>query len=231
MRVAIVDDEVLARQRFERLLSAHRDVQLVASLDNASVAIETLSKVELDVVILDVCMPGHTGFEVAEALAITATHLVFVTAHDEYAVQAFAVDALHYLLKPVDEASVAAVLNRVRTHLNRSEKPAPRFAVRDESRYVFVSLSEVESVVAAGNYVELHTNSRCHLLRTTLSAIEGRLASNGFVKIHRSVLVRVACVASIEPLFRGEYLVTLQSGATFPSSRTQRLELRHALGF
>lgn len=229
MRVAIVDDEALARGRLERLLAAHRDVAVVASFADAAEAAAGLAALAPDLVLLDVRMPQRDGFEVADAVAAAAPEIVFVTAYDEYACRAFAAGAVDYLLKPVDGERLARALDRVRARRRDGALP-DRFAVRDGSRFVFVAAADVDAAVAAGNYVELRAAGRTYTLRATLASVETRLDPAAFVRLHRSVLVRVARIAAIEPLFRGEYLVTLADGTTHTSARGQRAVLRRALG-
>ncbi len=231
MRVAIVDDEPLARRRLERLLASHADVAIVASVGDAETAVATLPGCAPDLVLLDVRMPQRDGFDVAGALTHTSAEIVFVTAYDEYAVRAFAAGALDYLQKPVDAAQVERALERV-----RARRAAPRstvddrLPVRDGGRFVFVAVADLEAVTAAGNYVELRAHGHKYLLRATLASIEARLDAAHFVRIHRSVLLRIARIAAIEPLFRGEYLVTMVDGSTYTSARAHRATLRAALG-
>ncbi|MEZ4402333.1 MAG: LytTR family DNA-binding domain-containing protein [Kofleriaceae bacterium] len=229
MRVVIVDDEALARQRLERLVAAHPDATVVASLGDAEAAVEAIAGLAPDLIFLDVRMPKRDGFDVADAVVATRAELVFVTAYDAYAVRAFAAGALDYLLKPVDAAQVGRALDRVRARSSGAGWPE-RLAVRDGSRFVFVPVAELDAVVADGNYVELRAAGRRYSLRSTLGAVAARLDPARFVRLHRSVLVRTEQIAAIEPLFRGEYLVTLTDGSTFTSSRTQRAALRGALG-
>jgi two-component system LytT family response regulator len=255
VRVVIVDDEALARARLARLLGAHPDVAVVGELGDARRALTEVAALEPDLVLLDVRMPRHDGFDVAAALGGRACEVVFVTAWSDHAVRAFDAGAADYLMKPVDGERLAIALDRVRDRRRARHAPPPldpapaareaasapppaasgailpaRVAVRDGGRLVFVSTADVDAAIARGNYVELQTPARAYMLRATLGAIAAQLDRGAFVRIHRSVLVRVARIAAIEPLFRGEYLVTLASGATFTSARGHRGELRRALG-
>lgn len=225
MRVAIVDDEELARSRLERLCRAHADVEVVATFGDASLAARELPALAPDLAFLDIRMPQQDGFEVASA--IVGTDIVFVTAYDAHAVQAFVAGAIDYLLKPVDAPGLARALDRVRTKPPRAPS---RIAVRDGGRFVFVGTHEIDAIIAAGNYVELRANGKVYSLRATLASMTARLDPSAFVRVHRSALVRVDRIAAIEPLFRGEYLVTLADGTTLTSSRNQRAVLRGALG-
>jgi two-component system LytT family response regulator len=228
VRVVIVDDEPLARARLARLLAAHADVEVAAELGDATVALAELPKLAPDVALLDIRMPQHDGFELAGVVPAHC-HVIFVTAHADHAVRAFDEAATDYLVKPVDGARLARALDRVRDRLRANEAAPARLAVRDGSRFVFVALADVDAAIARGNYVELRAGGTAYMLRSTLTDVEARL-DGAFVRIHRSVLVRAERITAIEPLFRGEYLVTLADGSSYTSARTHRAELRRALG-
>lgn len=229
MRVVIVDDEELGRARLVRLLGAHPDVEVVAQLGDPRRAMAEVPALAPDLVLLDVRMPRHDGFEVAASLPEGACSVVFVTAWIDHAVRAFDAGAVDYLVKPVDGERLSLALARVRARLATPSVPA-RLAVRDQGRLVFVPVAEIDAVVARGNYVELRARGTTYSLRATLSAILMQLEQKAFVRVHRSVVLRVDRIAAIEPLFRGEYLVTLADGSTYTSARGQRAELRRALG-
>jgi two-component system LytT family response regulator len=226
MRLVIVDDEPLARARLRRLLGAHADVEILAELDDAAIALAELPRLAPDVALLDVRMPHHDGFELASALD-PRCHVIFVTAFTDHAVRAFDADATDYLVKPVDGVRLGRALDRVRERMREGTGPV-RLAVRDGSRFVFVAVAEIDAAIARGNYVELRAGGTVYTLRSTLADVEGRLGE--LVRIHRSVLVRAERITAIEPLFRGEYLVTLADGTSFTSARSHRAELRRALG-
>lgn len=250
MRVVIVDDEDLARARLRRLLAAHADVEVVGELRDPRRAMASLAELAPDVALLDVRMPGRDGFDVAAALGGRPCAVVFVTAWSDHAVRAFEAGAVDYLLKPVDAERLARALDRARDRLQRAapaidtpppppppppaaaEVPAtpPRFAVRDGGGLVFVAVADVDAVTASLNYVKLHAGPRAYTMRATLAEIEARLDPGAFVRVHRSVILRVARIAAIAPLFRGEYLITLADGTTFTSARSHRADLRRALG-
>jgi two-component system, LytTR family, response regulator len=229
VRVLIVDDEELARARLRRLLGAHPDVEIVADLGDPR---RITPEHAVDVAFLDIRMPRRDGFEVAADLGDCV--IIYVTAWSEHAVRAFDAGAVDYLMKPVDADRLALALGRARERLTTREPPpeAPvaRLAVRDQGRLVFVDVAALDAVVAQGNYVELRAGTRTYTLRATLSAVQAKLEPGAFVRVHRSVLLRVARISAIEPLFHGEYLVTLADGSTFTSARGQRAELRKALG-
>lgn len=250
IRTLIVDDEPPARRRIRSLLQRESDVEVVAECRDGREAIAALAAERPDLVFLDVQMPEVDGFGVVAA--IPPTHVpavVFVTAYDEFALRAFEVHALDYLLKPFDRERFALALARARAQialrrqgvadarllaLVEGMSPAPRafqrrFALRDGGRVRFVETDDVEYVTAEGNYVRLVTAGGSHLLRDTLAGVEAVLDPAVFLRIHRSTLVRVDCIREMEPLFQGEYAITLRSGAKVRSSRGYRAQLHRAL--
>lgn len=228
MRVVIVDDEELARARLRRMLAAHGDVEIVGDFGNAARAVTEVPALLPDLVLLDIRMPCVDGFAVAAALNVPC-EVVFVTAWSDHAVHAFRTGAVDYLMKPVDSERLSLALDRVRTRLPQRQSVS-RLAVRDQGRFLFLSLTELDAAIANGNYVELRAAKRTYQLRTTLTALEHRLDPAAFVRIHRSVIVRIERITAIEPLFRGEYLVCLADGSSFTSARGHRAQLRRVLG-
>jgi two-component system LytT family response regulator len=251
IRTVIVDDEPLAREGIRLLLGGMPDVEIVGEAGDGPSAVRTIGALNPDVVLLDVQMPGLTGFDVVEQVA--ARHLpliVFVTAYDEYALRAFEVHAFDYLLKPVSRARLAEAMARVREDLGRgglgrervmevvdsvrlaqSGQPmamarfASRFAVRDRDRYVLVRTSDIEWVDAAANYVRMNTRGRGYLLRMTLAEMERRLDPAQFTRIHRSTIVNTSRVREIKPDAHGDYDVVLADGPTLRMSRSFRERL------
>ena len=246
MRVVIVDDEELARARLRRLLSSRRDVEIVAELGDGAEAVARLGELAPDVVLLDVRMPQRDGFEVLATIDGAARcAVIFVTAYDAYAVRAFTAGAADYLLKPVDGERLGLALDRARQRLEhgagatgladvvaalRADVAPRRIAVRDGARFVFVPIADIDAAIADRNYVELRAQGRTYTTRATLAAVEADLDPAAFVRVHRSVILRIARITAIEPLFRGEYMISLSDGTTYTSARSQRAALRRALG-
>jgi two-component system LytT family response regulator len=220
----------------------------------ASTGIETVDAVlslSPDIVFLDIRMPELNGIEVAQALDAedaAAPVIVFVTAHDEFALAAFDVSAADYLLKPVDRERFNRALDRVETRLSaargagldpalrivleqlQSRRSYPsRFLVRATRGYYFVKADEVEWVDAQGNYVRLHAGGRAHMVRATMKSFERQLDGDRFVRIHRSAIVAIDCIQRLEPHQHGEYVVTLRDGARLTSSRAHSERLREML--
>jgi len=232
VRAVIVDDEPLARARLRRLLGAHADVEVVAECGDGRAAIETVRSRRPELLFLDIHMPELDGFAVLAALVDPAAALVFVTAYERHAARAFDADAVDYLVKPFDAARLARALERVR---NREPAVAPaslpvRLPVRTGERIELLDVDAIDYLVADGNYIAIHAGGREHLVRETLSAMARRLDPAQFVRIHRSRIVRLDRIHAIEPLFHGEYRLTLHDGTHLTSARGYRDSLRVALG-
>ena len=239
-RVTIVDDEPLARERLRHLLSRHERWHVVAECADGEEALASIEREPPDVVFLDISMPGLSGVEVAQTLTDRdgAPAIVFVTAHDQFALAAFEVSALDYLVKPVDRERFDQTLARVERRVGhpasaplaeelramlaelRAGAVLPRrFVVRSARGHYFVRTEDIESATAEGNYVALADGARTHLVRETMKSFEGKVDPARFVRIHRSTIVSIDRISRIEPLGHGEYRVTMRSGARFESSR------------
>ena len=249
-RVVGADDEPLARGRLRMLLGAEPWLEVIAECENGVEAIAAIKDLQPDLVFLDVEMPGATGFEVIEAVGGSAMPaVIFVTAYDRYALRAFDVRALDYLLKPFDRERFQQALARARQRLQQEQsgdlerrllalvqdlKHAPprvdRFVVKAGGRVYFVRADEIDWVEAAGNYVKLHVGDQTHLLRETMTAIESQLDPDAFFRIHRCHIVNIERVRELQPWFNGEYVVHLRSGARLTLSRGYREKFQHRLG-
>ena len=249
MNVLIVDDEPLARERLRTLLSAEPDVELTDECADGEAAVEAIRRSAPDLVFLDVQMPGAGGFDVIRAVGPERMpHVVFATAHDEFALRAFDVAALDYLLKPFDEERVRVALGRARDRIadggprldpavlallegaRGGASYAERLTVRTGTRYAVVRVAAVDWIGAEDNYVRLHVGRESHLMRDTLAALERTLDPRRFVRIHRSTVVNVDRVRSIESWGVGEFLLVLQDGTKLQSSRGYRERVRDAFG-
>jgi two-component system, LytTR family, response regulator len=249
-RVVIADDEPLARERLRMLLADHSWVQIVAECQNGTEAVDAVTRLQPDLVFLDVQMPGSTGFEVIEAIGPERMPLViFVTAFDKYALRAFDVHALDYLLKPFDRERFAQALARARDQLDRHTngdferrllelvqdlKPAAprleRFVIKSGGRVFFVRADEIDWIEAAGNYVKLHVGADAHLFRETMNALEAQLDPDTFFRIHRCHIVNIERVKELQPWFNGEYVVFLRNGTRLTLSRGYREKLQDRIG-
>jgi two-component system, LytTR family, response regulator len=234
----IVDDEPFARAGLRKLLERQPDAITILEARNGHEAISLIQQERPDVVFLDVQMPGMNGFDVVKHVGAAAMpEVVFVTAHDQFAIQAFEINALDYLLKPVSEERFAEALERTRSRrqqpvndderivsllqtLAAPRKTLTRIAVRAAGKTRFVDLGDVLWIQAAENYVQLHTATTRHLVHTTLQSLLGRLDPDVFVRIHRSAAVNVLHVVQIETGDQGDYVLTLDNGFSIHSSRT-----------
>lgn len=235
LRVLIVDDEPAALRLLRTLLADHDDVELVGECGSGRAAIERLRSGGVDVLFLDVRMPEVDGFEVLEHLGADSGDalppaVVFVTAHDDFAVRAFEKDAWDYILKPFDEERLAAALDRVRSRLGGartdgappSERPLERLAVPSGRGRVPIRLEDVTWIGAESNYVRFHLGGSSYLARVSLRWLESRLDPRRFARIHRSAIVQVDRIARLEPCGHGDQLLTLDDGRQLTVSRRYR---------
>ncbi len=253
MRVLIVDDEPLARGKLKSLLAKEPDIEVVGEAGDGRSALDAIAALGPELVFLDVQMPELDGFGVlAELPADARPAVIFVTAHDQFALKAFEVHALDYLLKPFDRERLQKALNRARQQLvapaGQSDlqnqisallagmnRPAPatapdRIAVKSSGRIIFVNTAEIDWVEAADNYVKLHAGKVEHLMRETMGSVEQRLAGAGFVRISRSLIVHPRTVRELQPLFHGDQAVILKDGTRLTMSRTHRDALDKLVG-
>ena len=249
-RVLIADDEPLARERLRMLLAKEDWVEIAGECENGPSAVAAIQKLAPDVVFLDVQMPGATGFDVIESIGPSRMPpVVFVTAYDRYALRAFDVHAIDYLLKPFDRERFQQALARTRQLLERKDagelerrllalvqdlRSTPqrpeRFVIKSGGRVFFVRTDEIDWVEAAGNYVKLHVGAEAHLLRETMNALEAQLDPDVFYRIHRCHIVNIERVKELQPWFNGEYVVFLRSGARLTLSRGYREKLQDRIG-
>jgi len=233
IRVLVVDDEPLARRNVTILLGRDPDIGQVIECGSGLDAVETIRRWAPDLVFLDVQMPECGGFDVLEMLgADLPGAIIFVTAHDEYALRAFEVGALDYLLKPFDDARFARALSRAKGRIARSpaQSKAPyRLVVKSPGQLLFIEVGSIDWVEAADYYACLHIGSDTHLIRRTLADLERDLSGQGFVRIHRSAIVNLNRVRGLELQSSGEFAVVLASGAQLRLSRSYRKRLQDLL--
>lgn len=243
IRVMIAEDEPLARKRLKRLLSGHADMNLVAEAADGMEALALLQSTPVDLLLLDVQMPELDGFEVLAKLD-ELPFVVFVTAYDRYAIQAFNVHAIDYLLKPYDNDRFNEALDLARRHMqlkhpadlkgklrklihdhHQQEKAADyrhAFSFKKSGRIVEVKTEDIHFLEASGNYLTLHTNDAQHLYRGSLSAIGAELDPNRFLKIHRSYVINADHVKSVRYLNNNEYKFTMNNGSVIVSGRSHK---------
>jgi two-component system LytT family response regulator len=244
-RTLIVDDEELARERLRTLLTEEPEIDLIGECSNGREAVETIRRESPDLVFLDVRMPELDGFGVLMALEGEKLPLVvFVTAHDRFALKAFEVHAVDYLLKPFDRERFQKALQRALERVKRHEtsllneqlsalladvKPTPkhadRLAIKAEGRVSFLKTDDIDWIEAADNYVSIHVGSESCLLRETMTSLEARLSPHKFLRISRSAIVQMDRIKELQPLFHGEYAVILRNGTRLTLSRGYREKL------
>ena len=248
IRVLIVDDEPPARERIRGLLAEAKDIVVLKECDSGLDAVSAIRELDPDLVFLDVQMPGLDGFGVLDALqGGRLPVIVFVTAYDAYAVRAFEVHALDYLLKPFDRERFEATLERVRMTLGDTQvaevepeavplanspdrPPLRRLLGRRDGRLIVLKVNEIDWMESAANYVSLHVGKESYLVRETLQSLEDRLDPEQFIRIHRSTIVNLDRVQEIEPYFHGDYIVRLRDGHRLTLSRTYRERVQRHLG-
>ena len=252
----IVDDEPLARQRLRTLLKGESDIEIVGECSNGQEAVAAVRELQPDLLFLDVQMPVLDGFGVLDALGTEQLPaVIFVTAYDTYAIRAFEVNALDYLLKPFDRDRFRKALQRARSQITKEssaltgeqlgvllEEAQPersatagrhtleRLVIKSSGRVFFLRTEEIDWIEAAGNYLRLHVGNDMHLLRDTMNNLEARLHPDKFLRIHRSTMVNLERVKELQPWFHGDYKVILLDGTELTLSRSYRPKLRDLLG-
>ena len=236
----------MARELLRRMLKNQPDIEIVGTAGSGPEAVKAIADLAPDLVFLDVRMPDLDGFGVISKISPDRLPVVvFVTANDDFARQAFDVHALDYLVKPCTPERFEAALDRVRGRLRqpnngqmverlsamlediRVEPRGPgRLAVKSDGRIIFVKLAEVDWIEAADNYVKLHAGNEVHMLRETMNALEKRLPRDTFMRISRSAIVNIEHIKELHPMFHGEYIVVLRNGTQQTLTRSYREKLQ-----
>jgi len=246
LTMLLVDDEPLAREGLRMLLSGDADVAAIYEAKDGSEAVRAIRDLRPDLVFLDVQMPEMDGFQVVREIG--ADHMpaiVFVTAHDQHAIQAFEINAIDYLLKPVSRERFTRALARAKSRLG--SRPAdetsrkivslleslaapPRYlkrlAVRSAGKTIFVEMKDVDWIEAAENYAQLHVGRSAHLVHVAMNTLEKSLDPEMFLRVHRSAIVNIARIRDLQPASHGEYMLTLTNGVRLQSSRTYNEKLK-----
>ena len=246
IRAVVVDDEELARQILREFLSSHPEIELVAECANGFEAVKAVAELKPDLVFLDIQMPKLDGFEVLELIG-NETAVVFVTAHDNFAIRAFEVHAVDYLMKPVGASRFEAALKRAKERLEgkgpsnaasaaelaaAARPPAQyleRIPVRDGARVFIIPVAKLDYVEAQDDYVALASDGKKHLKQQTIASLETALDPSRFLRVHRSYIVNLERVAKIEPYSKDSHVAVLTTGAQLPVSRAGYARLREFL--
>jgi two-component system, LytTR family, response regulator len=244
IRTVIADDEELARRGLRALAQRCEDLELICECRNGREAVDAIHRHRPDLVFLDVQMPGKTGFDVISAIPEDQRpHVVFVTAYDKFALRAFEVHALDYLLKPVNEERFDAAVAHVRGAMSRATdnvivqrvrqvegSAVDRLPIKINGRIMVIRVTDIAWIEADGDYVSVHVGGKTLLMRETIAAVELRLAPSGFVRIHRSTLVNVERVKELRPEDKGEYTVVLNDGTELKLTRHYRASVARLVG-
>jgi two-component system LytT family response regulator len=250
VRTLIVDDEPLARQRVRLLLGEEPDLEVIGESEDGFEAVDQIRATKPDLAFLDVQMPDMDGFEVLRRVPQASRPVViFTTAYDQHALRAFEVSALDYLLKPFKPTRFKEAVQRAReliankhagvaarglvTLLGQSPAPAEqltRLAVKTPGKVIFVELDQIQAIEAAGKYAVVHVGKVNHVLRESMTSLESHLPSQRFMRISRSVIVNIDQIQELQPMFKGENLVVLKNGKSYPTTRPIR-EIQQKLEF
>ena len=250
IRALVIDDEPLAREMIREMLAGDPEVEIIGECGSGREAVTAIQSLSPDLIFLDIQMPELGGFEVLESFKTTGSpYVIFVTAFDQYAVRAFEVHALDYLLKPFDRERFETAWHRAKTvvlqdRLNQREqhilalleelKAAPRYlerlVVKTEGRVFFLDIDDIHCIEAEGNYIRVYNGQKTSLLRETISGLEAQLDPKKFLRIHRSSIVRIDKIKELQPWFHGEYHVVLENGKQLTLSRNYRSNLQDAVG-
>lgn len=234
MRALIIDDERLARKELINLLSQYEQVEIVGEANNVDDAKEKIEALAPDVVFLDIQMPEKTGFDLLEELD-NVPHVVFTTAYDEYAIKAFQVNALDYLLKPIEPKRLGEAVEKLSKKLNENQDRTEEIAnmanrkltlddqvfVKDGDRCWFVKLSNVRLFESDGNYIKVYFDNFKPMIHKSLNALDERLSEKSFFRASRKHIINLSWVEAIEPWFNGGLVVTLKGGDRIEVSRRQ----------
>ena len=248
IRALVIDDEPLAREMIREMLEGDPEVEIIGECGNGRTAVEEINSKSPDLIFLDIQMPEMGGFEVLESLNSHKPYVIFVTAYDQYAVRAFEVHALDYLLKPYDQERFTTAWQLAKARILEKQtsqrdqhilallqelKAGPRFierlVIKAEGRVFFLDIDDLHYIEAEGNYVRVHSGSKSHLLRETISGLESQLDPKKFLRIHRSAIVKIDRIKELQPWFGGEYVVVLRDGRKLTLSRTYRARVQQLL--
>jgi two-component system, LytTR family, response regulator len=252
LRVVVADDEPIGRQRLVRLLQAEPDTDVVAACADGAEAVDSIREYDPDVVLLDIQMPHLDGFEVVAALGEAhQPAVIFVTAHDQYAVRAFEIHAFDYLLKPVDRDRLREAIGRAVSPTARPQQGGTtgrilglleelnardrargrdRLVVRTPERSIFLRTETIDWIEAAGKFVHLHVGRAVHALRESMAELEQELDAARFLRISRSAIVNLDRIQEVQPWFQGDYVLILTDGTRLTSTRGYRENMRRLLG-
>ncbi len=240
LKAIIVDDERLARAELKKMLQEYPDINVIDEAANAEEGIEKIEMQNPDIIFLDIQMPGKTGFDLLASLE-RAPHVIFTTAYDEYALKAFDVNALDYLLKPIEPRRLADAVHKLHDEISKERDPqgnnrgllteADQVFVKDGERCWFVKLSEIRLFESVGNYAKVFFAINKPLILKSLNALEERLDDHVFFRANRKHIINLRWIEKIEPYFNGGLLVELKGGEKIEVSRRQTVKFKEMMSF
>ncbi|MBA2646447.1 MAG: response regulator transcription factor [Pyrinomonadaceae bacterium] len=245
IRALIVDDEPLARERVKRFLAGEPDVEVIGECSDGIQTVEAIETLKPDLIFLDIQIPEADGFAVIEKIGVEKLPpVIFITSYDQYALRAFDVHAVDYLLKPYNQERFQLALERARAQLQNGQtdvlderlrslleslkpeqKYLERLMIKSSGRVIFLRTEEIEWIEAEGNYLRIHAGREAYMLRETMNNLAARLDPNKFARIHRSTLVNIERIKELQPMFGGDYVVILHNGTQLTLSRSYRDKL------
>lgn len=257
IRTVIIDDEPFAREGLKTLLRKDEEFEVIGEAENGRDAVETITKLNPDLIFLDIQMPGMDGFEVIEEIPLSQLPvIVFVTAYDQYALKAFDANAVDYLLKPFDDDRFYQTINKVKIHIrmkeditahervitmldqitkNKSAKTKnreypKRISVKDKNETKIISVNDIDYVTSADYYITVHTKSGSYTIRESMKNMEDKLNPDDFIRIHRNTIININNISAIQLFGKNSYIVKTYRGDKFDISRSRLNELRSKLG-
>jgi two-component system LytT family response regulator len=241
LKAIIVDDERLARAELRKLLQEFPDIEIVDEAANAEEGVEKIETQNPDIIFLDIQMPGRTGFDMLSDLE-KAPHVIFTTAYDEYALKAFEVNALDYLLKPIEPKRLADAVHKLQYEVNKERAgingtnrgpltEADQVFVKDGERCWFVKLSEIRLFESVGNYAKVFFGTNKPLILKSLNSLEERLDDHVFFRANRKHIINLRWIEKIEPYFNGGLLLELKGGEKIEVSRRQTVKFKEMMSF
>lgn len=250
VRTLLVDDEPVALRGLGQRLHDEADIEVIASCADGAAAIAAIGQLKPDLVFLDIHMPEISGFDVIEAIGLEhMPAVIFLTAFDQFAVRAFDVHAVDYLLKPIDSQRFKVALDRARQHLQQPRERlqeriaaaledlglhaprrwARRLAIKLSGRVIVIDVNDIDRIEAAGNYAEIHVGAQVHLLREPLTSLIGRLDPTSFARVSRSSVVNIGRIREVQPMFNGNFVVILHDRTEVAGTQRYRAQLDRLL--